>query len=166
MPVRPQFRGVSKSCSRGKIALPTFHASQSSNVHRESSHLLGLGLGLLLDVVLGAALLGLAGVVLLLVLGLGGRVARDSRDGAAHGSRDAVRDAGAQVRELPLGLLLLALEVLVAALGLQRLWGTVVSVQVNIDRQVGGSMRQGTIGLTSDPTRFPTVSFAEPTVWL
>lgn len=71
---------------------------------------------------LGAALLGLAGVVLLLVLGLGGRVARDPRDGAAHGARDAVRDAGAQVRELSLGLLLLALEVLVAALGLQRLW--------------------------------------------
>jgi len=51
-----------------------------------SSTLLGLSLGLLLDVVLGTALLGLAGVVLLLVLGLGGRVARDARDGAAHGA--------------------------------------------------------------------------------
>lgn len=70
---------------------------------------------------LGTALLGLAGVVLLLVLGLGARVTRDAGDGAAHGAGDAVCDARAEVRELALGLLLLALEVLLAALGLQRL---------------------------------------------
>lgn len=77
---------------------------------------------------LGTALLGLAGVVLLLVLGLGGRVAGDASDGAAHRSRDAVRDPGAEVRELALGLLLLALEVLLAALALQRLRGNGVSI--------------------------------------
>lgn len=90
-------------------------------VPRNRIPLLGLSIGLLLDVVLGTALLGLAGVVLLLVLGLGGRVAGDTGDGAAHGTRDAVCDAGAEVRELALGLLLLALEVLVSALALQRL---------------------------------------------
>lgn len=83
--------------------------------------LLGLSLGLLLDVVLGTALLGLAGVVLLLVLGLGGRVAGDTSDGAAHGSGDTVCDAGAKVGQLALGLLLLALEVLLATRGLQGL---------------------------------------------
>lgn len=79
---------------------------------------------------LGTPLRGLAGVVLLLVLGLGGRVAGDAGDGAAHGSRDAVRDPGAEVRELALGLLLLALEVLLAALRLQRLRGVGVSVLI------------------------------------
>lgn len=73
---------------------------------------------------LSTALLRLAGVVLLLVLGLGSRVAGDAGDGAAHGARHAVCDAGAEVRELSLGLLLLALEVLLAALRLQRLLGT------------------------------------------
>lgn len=68
---------------------------------------------------LGTALLRLAGVVLLLVLCLCSRVAGDAGDGAAHCSRDAVCDSGAEVRELSLGLLLLALEVLVAALALQ-----------------------------------------------
>lgn len=83
--------------------------------HKRKSHLLGLGLSLLLDVVLGTALLGLAGVVLLLVLSLGGRVAHDAGDSTAHGAGDAVCDARAEVRELALGLLLLALEVLLAA---------------------------------------------------
>lgn len=83
--------------------------------------LLGLSLSLLLNVVLGTALLGLASVVLLLVLGLGGRVASDAGDGATHSSGDAICDARAEVRQLALGLLLLALEVLLATLGLQRL---------------------------------------------
>lgn len=105
------------------------HVSRESRIASSSSRpkiigvpcLLGLSLSLLLDVVLGTALLGLAGVVLLLVLGLGARVTRDAGDGAAHGAGDAVCDARAEVRELALGLLLLALEVLLAALGLQRL---------------------------------------------
>lgn len=46
--------------------------------HASHDALLGLGLGLLLDVVLGTALLGLAGVVLLLVLGLGRLVASNA----------------------------------------------------------------------------------------
>lgn len=72
---------------------------------------------------LSTTLLGLAGVVLLLVLSLSSRVAGDTGDSAAHGSRDAVCDAGTEVVELSLGLLLLALEVLLAALALERLWG-------------------------------------------
>lgn len=53
----------------------------------QCTHLfLSLSVGLLLDVVLGTALLGLAGVVLLLVLGLGSRVTGDARDGTSHSS--------------------------------------------------------------------------------
>lgn len=113
---------------------------------------------------LGTALLGLAGVVLLLVLGLSSRVAGDTGDGAAHRSRDAVRDSRAEVRELALGLLLLALEVLVAALALQ---GLLSMVSVLCNSEVGGWVSELiAVKLTSDPIRLPTVSFAEPTVWL
>jgi hypothetical protein len=71
-----------------------------------------LSVGLFLDVVLGAALQGLAGVVLLLIFCLGSRVARQASGGVADGASDTVRDARAEIVELALGLLLLALEVL------------------------------------------------------
>jgi hypothetical protein len=54
--------------------------------------------------------------VLLLGLKLGLAVPRDAGDGSAHGARDAVREAGAQVVELALGFLGLAAGVLFAAL--------------------------------------------------
>lgn len=81
--------------------------------------LLGLSLSLLLDVSLSAALLSLASVVLLLVLGLSTLVASYTSDGAADSTGDTVGDARAQVGELTLGLLLLALEVLLTAGGLE-----------------------------------------------
>lgn len=77
--------------------------------------LLGLSLGLLLDRSLSAALLGLAGVVLLLILGLGGLVARQAGDGTTKGASDAIGGAGAKVGELAFGLLLLTLEVLLTS---------------------------------------------------
>jgi len=74
--------------------------------------------------VLGAALLRLARVVLALVLGLLGAVARQARGGAAHGARHAVAQPGGVVLDLPAGLLLLPGEVLLAPGLLQALWGT------------------------------------------
>ena len=69
--------------------------------------------------------------MLLLGLELGVAVASDSCDGTAHGTSDAVCDAGAQVVKLALGLLGLATGILLATLLLevlvvrvsQALWG-------------------------------------------
>lgn len=74
-----------------------------------------LSLRLLLDVILGTALLRLALGTHLLVVGLASLVTRDAREGAADGTLGAASEAGAKVAELALGLLLLALEVLLAA---------------------------------------------------
>jgi hypothetical protein len=65
--------------------------------------------------VLDTALLGLALSAHLLVVRLAGVVAREARDGTTDGALDAAGDTGAKVAELTLGLLLLALEVLLAA---------------------------------------------------
>lgn len=78
-------------------------------------------IGLLLNIVLGAALLRLARVVLLLEIRLGLLVAGDTSGSAAHGSSDAVADARDVVVDLALSLLLLTLLVLVAAGGLESL---------------------------------------------
>lgn len=135
------------------------------------THLLGASLRLLLDIGLSTALLCLAGVVLLLVLGLSGLVARDASDSSADGAADAVGGAGAEVGELALGLLLLTLEVLLAARVLERLVATSISVPFTQRKtrswgEVGGG--GGEVeeeALTSEPTRPPTASLALPTVW-
>ena len=78
---------------------------------------------------LDTALLGLALGAHLLVVRLAGLVARDARDGTTDGALDAAGDAGAKVVELALGLLLLALEVLLAAGRLERLDTIPVSIR-------------------------------------
>lgn len=90
--------------------------------------LLGASLGLLLDVGLSATLQGLASVVLLLVLSLSSLVARDASNSTTDSARDTIANAGAQVRELTAGLLLLALEVLLTACTLKVLRKFVVSL--------------------------------------
>ena len=80
------------------------------------------GVGLLLDVVLGAALLRLAEVVLPLELLLLRAVAGEAGHGAADGALEAVAGAADEVVGLALGLLLLAIQVLLAAGLLQRLF--------------------------------------------
>lgn len=77
---------------------------------------------------LSTTLLGLANVVLVLVVSLGGLVTGDTGDGTAEGTGHTVSNTGAKVVELTLGLLRLALEVLLAAGLLQRLFG-VLSAQ-------------------------------------
>jgi len=88
-----------------------------------------LGVGLLLDVVLGTALPRLARFVLLLILGLGVAVARKARDGSTDSASEAVGRARGKVAELSAGFLLLARQVLLAARLLQRL-DRVVSASV------------------------------------
>jgi hypothetical protein len=78
-------------------------------------------LSLLLDIVLGAALLRLASVVLVLELGLLGTVACEAGNSTAQGSRDAVGHARGIVVQLARSLLLLARKVLLTAGLLQRL---------------------------------------------
>ncbi len=68
-----------------------------------------------------AALLGLANIVLLLVLGLLGGVAGQAGSSTAQGSRDAIRDARGVVVHLATGLLLAARGILVTAGLLERL---------------------------------------------
>lgn len=80
-----------------------------------------VGLSLLDDVVLGTTLLGLALGTHLLVVSLTVLVTSNARDGASDGALSSVGDAGAVVAKLTLGLLLLALEVLLAAGCLERL---------------------------------------------
>ena len=57
--------------------------------------------------------------MLLLSPQLGLPITSHARDGASHGTGDAVGDAGAEVAELALGFLGLALGVLLAAGALQ-----------------------------------------------
>lgn len=64
---------------------------------------------------LGATLSGLASVVLVLVLPLSSSVAGQARDGSADSAADTVTNTPGVVAYLTLGLLLLALEVLLAA---------------------------------------------------
>ena len=71
---------------------------------------------------LRAALLCLASIVLLIVLGLGTGVAGQASDSAADSAGDAVANARGEIVKLALGLLLLALKVLFAALLLEVLW--------------------------------------------
>lgn len=73
-----------------------------------------LGIGLLQDVVLGTTLAGLAGVVLVLVLLLGGSVASHAGEGSTDSAGDTVTNTLGVVVDLALGLLLLTLEVLLA----------------------------------------------------
>lgn len=77
--------------------------------------LLGSSLSLLLNVRLGTTLQRLAGIVLLLVFGLSSLITREASDSTTNGASDTVADASTQVRELAAGLLLLSLEVLLAA---------------------------------------------------
>lgn len=74
---------------------------------------------LFLNIQLRSPLLRLSSIVLLLGFKLGLAVSSDSRDGAAHDTLDAVRDAGTQVRELALGFLGFAVGVLFLALLLE-----------------------------------------------
>jgi hypothetical protein len=71
--------------------------------------------------VLNATLLGLALSTHLLVVGLAGVVASEARNGATDGTLGTAGDTVAEIAELTLGLLLLALEVLLTTSGLERL---------------------------------------------
>lgn len=86
-----------------------------------------LGLSGLLEIVLDATLLSLALGTLLIISSLLLLVASEGSDSAAEGALDTVADARAKVVELTLGLLVLSLEVLLAAGLLQRLYD--VSIQ-------------------------------------
>ena len=74
-----------------------------------------LSLCLLRDIVLGTTLPRLASVMLMLVLGLLAVVAGKTSNRAANRAGDAVSHARCVVADLALGLLLLSLEVLLAA---------------------------------------------------
>ena len=107
-----------------------------------------LSLCLLLDVVLSSALLRLARVVLLLILELSIAIARETGHGAADRPGQAVAHATSEVVELALGLLLLALEVLVAT-GLLQGLVRVVSACSAIGGGGGATLWQGYLsGLT------------------
>lgn len=71
---------------------------------------------LLLDVVLGTALLGLALIMLILCLQLSFAVTSNTGDGATNSTSNPVSNARAEVVELTLGFLCLALGVLFLAL--------------------------------------------------
>jgi hypothetical protein len=88
-----------------------------------------LSFGLLLKVVLDTALLGLALGVLLVVDSLLVGIASQAGNGTTDGALDAVANARAEVVELALGLLLLALEVLLTASLLERLLFQFVSTE-------------------------------------
>lgn len=78
-----------------------------------------IGLSLLLNIVLGTALLGLALSPHLVVVSLTALVAGEAGDGTANSALSAVADTSTKVLELALGLLLLTLQVLFASLGLE-----------------------------------------------
>lgn len=73
-------------------------------------------LSLLLQIMLHPALLRLARVVPVLVLGLLDPVPSQARDSTAHRTRHAVADSRAEILQLAASLLLLACAVLFAAL--------------------------------------------------
>lgn len=81
-----------------------------------------LSLGLLLNIVLGTALLSLARVVETLVVCLTSLVTGETSDGTTNSALDTVADARSIVVELALSLLLLTLEVLFTTLLLQILY--------------------------------------------
>lgn len=105
--------GVSNSIVCPELANRRQHHSQRqvNTIHR-----LLLGLSLLLDIMLSAALLSLAGVVHVLVVLLARLVAGQASDGTTDGALETVADARSVVVELTLGFLLLALEILLATL--------------------------------------------------
>ena len=80
-----------------------------------TSPLATLSLGLLLDVVLGTALLSLALSAHLLVVSLASLIASQPADSAADGTLGTVTHTVTEVRELPPSLLLLTFAVLLTA---------------------------------------------------
>ena len=96
-----------------------------------------------MDIILCAALLGLARVVLLLGPQLRLAIARDARNGAADSARDTVHDAAAKVIELALRFLSLALRVLVVAFLLQALLS---HISILFYKMVDGGMGNGVLG--------------------
>ena len=91
---------------------------------------------------LSTALLRLTDVVLPLVLRLLRAIARHASYGIAERTRGAIRQARAEVLQLPTGLLLLALEVLLAA-GLLEVLGADQSADSLLSRSDGLVPRAG-----------------------
>jgi hypothetical protein len=116
-----------------------------------------LRLGLLHNIMLHPPLPRLARIMLSLILGLLALVARQPRDRTAHRPRDPIRRARRIVADLPPSLLLLALEVLLAARLLE-----ILPPPVSVPALQNGN---GTGKRTSLPITPPTVSLAAPTVW-
>jgi len=85
---------------------------KSHVIHHD--HLL-LNLGLLLDVVLSTPLLRLAGVMLMLILGLLGAVSRQACDGTSDGACNPISCPRGEVANLATSLLLLSLKVLLTS---------------------------------------------------
>lgn len=105
-------------------------------------------------------LLSLAIGTHLIVVSLSILVASKTGNGAADSALNARSNTGAQVIQLPLGFLLLTLEILLLTSRLQIL----TQVLLTKDNPSMGPEVNYEI-LTSLPTRLPTVSLAEPTVW-
>lgn len=84
-------------------------------------------IGLLLDIKLGATLLGLALVVLVLVFGLRLRVAGESSKSRSGGTGNPIANTRHVIVDLTFGFLILALSVLVASRRLNRLYQTCVN---------------------------------------
>ena len=85
---------------------------KSHVIHHD--HLL-LNLGLLLNVVLSTPLLRLAGVMLMLILGLLGAVSRQACDSTSDGACNPISCPRGEVANLATSLLLLSLEVLLTS---------------------------------------------------
>lgn len=92
-----------------------YHRVSQQHLLPSSHPLVALGLGLLLDIMLGPALLSLALSAHLLVVSLASLIASQPADSAADGTLGSVAHTVAQVRELTPGLLLLTLTVLLTA---------------------------------------------------
>jgi len=107
-----------------------------------SLHLPASGISLLVDVMLGTTLLGLADVVLVLVLRLLSAVTSHARDSVAERALGAVRQAGGEVVELAASLLLLALAVLLPT-GLLEVLGADQSADGLLGRADGLVVRTG-----------------------
>jgi len=135
---------------KGIMKLPSLRFSSNLVVVYSAPELCSLpstSIGLLLDVVLSTALLRLADIVLPLVLRLLRAVARHAGDGVAERTRGAIRQARAEVLQLPAGLLLLALEVLLAA-GLLEVLGAHQSADRLLSRPDGLVPRaRGAVGV-------------------
>lgn len=106
-----------------KASFPS-HSMLCTGVAGDYTHLCDpkhLSSSLLVEVGLNTTLLSLALVVLGLIFCLVSTVASDASNSTTDSARDAVGNTRAQVVELALGLLLLALLVLLSTLLLQRL---------------------------------------------